>query len=332
MKRAREEMSKCVTFPYWSLLIEDMQHLIVREYLDPWTQQCLAVTCKDHVARWYNNEAATGEWMGKYCPTWEWYMDHSLTKTEGILRGIIQARRFSILRELKDDVKSRILRRHGIYHDHHDEALALYKSTLPGYDASSEILKESLFQMAYDAKGQHWGNFQTYWILYDEAIASGYTAEEVLRLQAILPLRSTASLANEKVSSDIFRLFCESGQFQLLSALEGEKTCSDWHHSAANMIRLAKRPIDWDWVRTHHANSFPPFDECLLQPVHQAMSFHAAKSDLIVHNILQTVGLIRQPWRATMSWTFTQWARHTTLNLDKLALFLQSNDTEFIID
>jgi hypothetical protein len=318
MKRTRESH---VLFSPWLDLIQDMQQLIFREFLDPWTQQHLAVTCQNHFARWYDLTAATGEWMGQHCPTWQKYMDHSLTKTEGILRGIIQARRFSILLEIKNDIFSSILAQHTFPLSFHQRAQLMYESTLPfGKKRTSSVPR-----VALNAKGERWPKYHTYWVLYDEAITAAYTVNEVLQLQAILPVPG-----KEEPYKQIFLRFCQSGQFQLVAALEGATHCQEWHQEAYLLIAEARHPMDWAWVRSQDVTLLGQFDEMLCYVVHQTMSAAGARSERIVRNILQTVGHIRQPARASMGYTFLQWAQHTTLNLAKCLAFIHSFDTEYI--
>jgi hypothetical protein len=214
MKRRREPDVARVPFP-WSDLIEDMQQIIFL-LLDTFTQQKLALTCRAHAKRWYDPAAKTGRWMGKHLPMWNGYMDHSLHKTEGILQGIVEARRFDIL--------------HGLV-ESNSNLFGVYQMPI------AQPYQHSIIAKA--ASGANWQDQEAYRIIYIEAADSRYSAAELRHLIDELHGVGCAFLY------DILMRFYLRGQLELLSLLGA---CVSWENPILPMVLLlAEEPIDWKW-------------------------------------------------------------------------------------
>lgn len=213
MKRLRE--AEHMGFPLWPDLIEDMQQVIFT-FLDPFHQQKLAVTCRAHMARWYDPAAKTGRWMGKHLPMWNGYMDHSLHKTEGIIQGIVEARRFDILHDLVES---------------NSNLFGVYQMPIAHPFRHSIIAKTT--------SGTTWQDKEAYRIIYIEAADSRYTATELKRLNDEI-----GGIGGRFVSEILMRFYLR-GQLELLSLLGAY--VSRGNSVLAMVLLLAEEPIDWEW-------------------------------------------------------------------------------------
>ncbi len=102
----------------WPALIEDMQQVILGE-MTPFERQMMSVTCKTYYNQWYDLAASTGFWMGKHVPTLHGLLKAPPMKEIGILKGLVEARRFDVIRRYENQIHGGLIETCSLQHIFH---------------------------------------------------------------------------------------------------------------------------------------------------------------------------------------------------------------------